>query len=71
MAITGTNSENQRMRLLCEELRVNGVDFAPAAQASAITDVTVTGVYADDDDAIETAINSILAVLRSNGLIAT
>ena len=71
MAVTGTNSENQRMKVLVEELVVNGNEFAPAAQASAITDVTVTGVYADDDDAIETAINSILAVLRSNGLIAS
>lgn len=71
MAITGTNSENQDMKVLCQELEIAGVAFAPAAQAAAITDVTVTGVYADDDDAIETAINSILAILRSNGLIDT
>lgn len=71
MAITGTNSENQNMRVLVEELVVNGNEFAPAAQASAITDISVTGTYADDDDAIELAVNSILAVLRSNGLIAT
>lgn len=71
MAITGINSENQNMKITCQELEIAGVAFAPAAQAAAITDVTVTGVYADDDDAIELAINSILTVLRDNGLIAT
>ena len=35
MAITGINSENQNMRLLCEELYVGGVEFA-AAQAANI-----------------------------------
>ena len=71
MAITGTNTENQDMKLVCEELQVGGVDFAPAAQAEAIADITVTGTYATDDTPIETAVNSILAVLRSNGLIAS
>lgn len=40
------------------------------AQAN-IADVTVTGVYADDDDAIETAINSIISVLEYHGLVKT
>lgn len=71
MAITGTNSANKRMKIACEELEVGGVAFAPAAQAEAISDVSVTGTYATDDDAIETAINAILTVLRSNGLIAS
>lgn len=44
---------------------------APASQGAAIADVTVTGTYATDDDGIALAINSILAVLRANGLIAT
>lgn len=44
---------------------------APVVQAAAITDVTVTGTYATDDTPIETAINSILAALRANGIIAT
>lgn len=42
--------------------------LTPTPEA-AIADVTVTGTYATDDDAIETAINSILAVLRTNGFI--
>lgn len=40
-------------------------------QASAITDVTVTGTYATDDTPIETAINDILAALRGAGIIAS
>lgn len=41
MAITGINSENQNMRLLCEELYVGGVEFG-AAQAANIADLTIT-----------------------------
>ncbi len=37
---------------------------------SAITDLSVSGNYATDDTPIETAINSILAVMRLNGDIA-
>jgi len=40
-------------------------------QASAITDLTVTGTYATDDTPIETAINSILTALRDANIIAT
>lgn len=36
---------------------------------TAIADVTVTGTYADDDDAIELAINSIIAALVYHGLV--
>lgn len=71
MPVTGTNSENKDSRFVVEELVVGGQEFAPAAQAGAISDVVVTGTYADDDDAIEAAINGILAVLRSNGMIAS
>lgn len=39
-------------------------------QAEAITDISVTGTYATDDDAIETAVNSILAALRAAGIVA-
>lgn len=46
----------------------NDVPQIGTAQAS-IADVTVTGVYADDDDALETAINSIIAALVYHGLI--
>lgn len=71
MAVTGVNTKNKDMRLLAKELHVNGVAITITDPATAITDVTVTGTYATDDDAIETAINSILAVLRANNLIAT
>ena len=69
-----------------DELRINfdgvekiafdttGMSFngaAPVAQQANIADITVTGVYADDDDAIQTAINSIIAVLEAYGLTAT
>lgn len=37
---------------------------------AAITDLTVTGTYATDDTPIETAVNSILDVLRAYGMIA-
>ena len=50
-----------------------GIGFngaAPVAQASNIATVTVTGTYANDDDALETAINSIIAVLINNGFVA-
>lgn len=39
-------------------------------QQSAIADLSVTGNYTTDDTPIETAINSILAVMRLNGDIA-
>lgn len=48
-----------------------GVIAADGTQASAISDITVTGTYANDDDNIETAVNSILAALRSAGIIAS
>jgi hypothetical protein len=70
MAITGTNSENQSMKLLVEELEVDGIAIGGVAAAAAISDVTVTGTYADDDEDIETAINSILAALRAHGIVA-
>lgn len=71
MAITGTNSENQTMKMLVEELVVDGVEIGGIAPVTAISDVTVTGTYATDDDAIETAINSILAALRTHGIVAS
>lgn len=43
----------------------------PCDQAAAIEDIAVTGTYATDDTPIETAVNSILAVLREKGIIAT
>ena len=70
MAITGTNSENDRMKIVCKELEVGGITFAPAAAATAIADIVVTGTYATDDDAIGGAVNGILAILRANGLLA-
>jgi len=69
-----------------DELRINfdgvekvaydatGIGFngaAPVAQQAHIADITVTGTYGTDDDAIQTAINSIIAVLEAYGLTAT
>jgi len=54
-------------------LNATGVAFhgsAPVAQSAAITDLTVTGTYADDDTPIETLVNSVLAALRAHGIIA-
>lgn len=43
--------------------------LATPTPVAAIPDVTVTGVYGDDDDAIQAAINGILAVLRTQGFV--
>jgi len=48
-----------------------GFHGSAAVRAGAISDLAVTGTYGTDDDAIEAAINGILAVLRSHGLIAS
>lgn len=40
-------------------------------QAAHIADVATTGTYADDDDAIVAAINSIIAALEGVGILAT
>lgn len=55
------------------ELKVEtgGVISANGTQAATIDDITVTGTYADDDSAIETAINSIIAALKGAGIIAS
>ena len=58
-----------------EKLVVNATGIAfngaePAAQSASIADVTVTGTYATDDDAIQTAINSIIAALVAAGIVA-
>lgn len=55
------------------ELRVNtgGKITAAGTQAAAIEDIAVSGTYATDDDAIEAAINGILAALRGVGIIAS
>ena len=39
-------------------------------QQATIADLSVTGTYATDDTPIETAINSIIAVLDAHGLTA-
>lgn len=70
MPVTGTNSENQDMRLLVKELEVDGGSVSPPVEAEAIADLDLTGTYATDDDAIEAAVNGILAALRANGIIA-
>lgn len=52
-------------------LTVGGATVPAGTQAAQIADVTVTGTYADDDDAIETAINSIIAALEAFGITAS
>lgn len=54
-----------------DKLDGSGAVVASGTQQSHITDVTVTGTYADDDDAIEAAINSIIAALEAFGITAT
>jgi len=39
-------------------------------RSAAITDVTVTGNYANDDTPIETAINSLILAMEKAGIIA-
>lgn len=48
---------------------VTELDAPSGTTQASIADVTVTGVYGDDDDALETAINSIIAVLLEYGMI--
>lgn len=54
------------------ELRIasGGTITAAGTQAAAISDFSGTGNYTNDEDAIETAVNSILAALRGAGIIA-
>jgi hypothetical protein len=54
-----------------DQALVIGGDILPSTEtkASAIADISVTGTYATDDTPIETAINSILAVMRDLGMI--
>lgn len=48
MAVTGTNSENQKMKVLVQELVVNGVPFAPSASSIVALGGTITGATAND-----------------------
>lgn len=48
-----------------------GFHGSAAVQGGTLSNISVTGTYATDDTPIETAINGILAVLRSHGLIAS
>lgn len=44
---------------------------ADETQSAAIDDLSLTGTYSTDDTPIETAVNEILAALRSVGIIAS
>lgn len=48
MAVTGTNSENQNMRMLVKELTIDGVPFTPSASAIVVLGGTITGATAND-----------------------
>lgn len=78
MAITGTNSENQKMRVLVEELYVDGKEIA-AAQAAKITDASVAhalnSTFSDTEveaalNALGTKINLIIDALEGAGISA-
>ena len=78
MAITGTNSENRKMRLLVEELYVDGKEVA-AAQAAKITDASVAhalnATFSDTEvevalNALGTKINLIIDALEGAGISA-
>lgn len=71
MAVTGTNSENQRSRFLVEELEVGGSSVSAPTPGSAITDLVLGSTYGDDAADIEAAVNGILATLRANGLLSS
>lgn len=49
---------------------LEGADVLPGlfTPGTNIADLALTGVYADDDDGIEAAVNGILAILLANGL---
>jgi hypothetical protein len=53
------------------DVESGGKITADGTQAAALTDITVTGTYASDDTAIQTAVNGILAALRGVGIIAS
>lgn len=53
------------------DVKTGGAITSDGTQASAISDITVTGTYSTDDSAIETAVNSILAALRGAGIVAS
>lgn len=78
MAITGTNSKNQKMRLLVEELYVDGKEFA-GTQAAKITDASVAhalnATFSDTEveaalNALGTKINAIIDALEGAGVSA-
>jgi hypothetical protein len=77
MAVSGTNSEMQDMRLLVKELKVAGSDpltSIPAATASVVGGVKKAAAQADstaeDAAGIVTDFNALLAKLRTAGVLA-
>lgn len=79
MAVTGTDSKNQNMRVLVKELRVDGKQIA-AAQALKITDAStahaLNATFSDTEveaalDALGTKINAIIDALEGAGISAS
>lgn len=79
MAITGTESRFQDMKILAQELEVNGVAFL-AAQAANITDAStahaLNATFSDTEvetalNALGTKINAIIAALEGAGIAAS
>lgn len=69
MVEQGRNAE--AARLLRAMIAGQTPAIVMATAADAIDDISVTGTYATDDTPIETAINSILAALRTAGIVAS
>lgn len=79
MAVTGTDSKNQNMRVLVKELLVDGKQIA-AAQASKITDAStahaLNATFSDTEveaalNALGTKINAIIDALEGAGISAS
>lgn len=79
MAITGTHTAFDQMRVKVKELEVDGVQLL-AAQAANITDAStahaLNSTFSDTEveaalDALGTKINAILAALEGAGIVAS
>lgn len=78
--VTGTESRFQKMKLLCEELEVNGNAIASGTQVSNIADAdttpTIDSTFSSTEVAAAiganaTTINSILDALEAFGIMAS
>ena len=64
-----TGAAKAGTRTAAQIMEAAGLD-PTGTPGGAIADIEVSGTYATDDDAIEAAINGILAILRDYGMLA-